>query len=273
MKTKNSISTITVLALASLTAHADLTFTAPGMTAPYVATQLNKSWVNDLGHHWRYSITGYSYRLHAAPPNGGKVAGDSLLYQTGNTAFPGLTQASASITGLSILSDSLNTSFLYGTTGLVSHTFSSPIVIKNKTISASFNYNTNMVGGADFITIYGTTLKAPPIPVGTLTAPSYVRNGGQPTLQWFISKSLGDEDVTTPSATEAPTTDSPNSGYGGTNNGHGNNVDGIDSSNPGKSAAVWSKKGFYDTDYDSDTIDNDDEGHGGGSAISKTPVE
>jgi hypothetical protein len=273
MKTKNNISIITVLALAPLTAHADLTFTAPGMTTPYVATQLNKSWVNNLGHYWRYSITGYSYQFHGAAPNGGRVAGDALLYKTGNSAFPGLTQTSASITGLSILSDSLSTSFLYGTTGLVSHTFSSPIVIKDKTISASFDYNTNMVGGADFITIYGTTLKAPPIPVGTLTAPSYVRNGGQPTLQWFISKSLGDEGVTSLSTTEAPSTDSPNSGHGGTNNGHGNNEDGIDSSNPGKSAAVWAKKGFYDTDYDGDSMADDDEGHGGGSAISRTPVE
>ena len=33
-------------------------------------------------------------------------------------------------------------------------------------------------------------------------------------------------------------------------------MDGIDVSNPGKSAAVWQKKGLYDTDYNGDGIVN-----------------
>ena len=46
----------------------------------------------------------------------------------------------------------------------------------------------------------------------------------------------------------------------------------IDVTNPGKSAALWALKGYYDTDYNGDGIAEDDEGHGGGSAISQTKV-
>ena len=54
----------------------------------------------------------------------------------------------------------------------------------------------------------------------------------------------------------------PNNGKNKTNNGHGNNIDGIDSSNPGKSAAKWEEKfGIVDGP-------NDDEGTGGGAAPS-----
>jgi len=270
MKPKTSIKIIAALALASPTVYADLTFTAPSMATPHVATQLEKNWTTDLGHHWRYIVTGYSYSLNAAVPNGGKVSANTLLYQRGNTIFPGFTQVSASIMGLPILSDSLSTSYLHGTTGLVSHTFNSPIVIENKTISATFNYSTNMVGGADFITIYGSALKAPPIPVGSLTAPSYVRYGGLPTLAWFISKSLGNETTTEQPPTGTVTTDAPNSGSGKTDSGHGNNIDGIDSSNPGKAAAVWAARGSLDTDYNNNGIIEDDEA---GTYISQTPVE
>ena len=47
------------------------------------------------------------------------------------------------------------------------------------------------------------------------------------------------------------------------NNGHGNNADGIDSSNPGSSADNWAEDGVYDTDYDGDGVVEDDEIRGG----------
>ena len=54
----------------------------------------------------------------------------------------------------------------------------------------------------------------------------------------------------------------PVDGHGNSNgnNGHGNNADGIDSSNPGQGRANWGP----DTDYDGDGVAEDDEAGGGG---------
>jgi hypothetical protein len=269
MKTKTCISTCALIAVSATMTHADLTFTAPGMTTPHLNTQLSKNWTDSLDTYWKYIITGYEYRIYAGVPNGGKVSGTgSLRYKTGSSDFPGLTNVSVSVNGNSILSGSLSTSSISGTTGLVSHSFSSPIILENQSISPAFSYSTNMIGGGDYIKIHGSALTAPPIPIGTLIAPSYVRDGGKPTLQWFITKSLSNEVVVVMIAAQTDI-ESSNSGSGQSNNGHGNNVDGIDSSNPGKSAAKWALKGYYDTDYNGDGIAEDDEGHGGGSAISQ----
>ncbi|MBT8044953.1 MAG: hypothetical protein KJO79_08375 [Verrucomicrobiae bacterium] len=271
MKTKNCISIGALLAVSATMVHADLTFTAPGMSTPYVTTQLQKHKHSELGNYWKYIITGYDYRLNAGVPNGGKVAGNTLRYKTGNRTFPGHTTIKSKIEGQSILQGSLNTTSIAGTTGLVSHTFSSPIIIEDENITTCFEYETNMIGSNDYVIIYGSALTAPPVPIGSLVAPSYVRDGGRPTLQWFCTKSLSNDVVTVviPPETE---NEAPNSGPVKSNNGHGNNIDGIDVSNPGKSAAKWAKKGIYDTDYNGDGTYEDDEGHGGGSAISKQPV-
>jgi hypothetical protein len=268
MKTRTCISTCALIAASATMVHADLTYTAPGMTTPYVNTQLEEHKHIELGNYWKYIITGYDYRIYAGVPDGGKVKGNALRYRTGNAAFPGFTTIETKIEGEELIDAELSTSVISGTTGLVSHTFSSPIIIEDEDIRVCFKYETNMIGGNDYITIYGSALSAPPVPIGTLVAPSYVRDGGSPTLQWFITKSLSFEivNVVIPPETEI---EASNSGPVKSNNGHGNNIDGIDVSNPGKSAAKWAAKGFYDTDYDGDGVAEDDEGHGGGSAMSK----
>ena len=271
MNTKTYISAGALLVMSATVAHSDLTFTAPAMDSPHVNTQLSKSWSSNLGNYWKYIITGYEYRIYAGVPNGGKVSGSTLRYKTGNATFPGLTQMTASINGQTMVSGSLSATLITDSTGTRTAVFDSPVMIEDQDITASFTYSTNMIGGGDYVILHGSALSAPPIPIGTLIAPSYVRNGGSPTLQWFITKSLGDEiyDVVIDEVTEI---DSSNSGHGQSNNGHGNNVDGIDVSNPGKSAAKWQSKGLYDTDYNGDGIYEDDEGHGGGSAISQNKV-
>lgn len=272
MKTTNCIIASALLSFSAAKVHADITFTAPGFTSPYVSTQLEKHVHHDMGEYWKYIVTGYEYRLYAGVPNGGKVTGNSLRYKTGETSFHGQTTIEAKINRQVILQDTLRTNVISGTTGLVSHNFSSPIIIQNQVVTTCLQYATNMIGGNDYISIYGAALLAPPVPIGNLIAPSYVREGASPTLQWFISKSLSNDIV----AVEIPVItniESPNSGPVKSNNGHGNNEDGIDVSNKGKSAAVWSKKGLYDTDYNGDGVYEDDEGHGGGSAISDSPVK
>ncbi|MBT8037472.1 MAG: hypothetical protein KJO21_08000 [Verrucomicrobiae bacterium] len=269
--TMKTLSACAIIAAGTSIAHADLTFAAPAMSAPYINTQLSKTWSSNLGSYWKYTITGYEYRLEAGVPDGGKIAGGQLRYKTGKSQFPGATSLSASINGQTIISANLSASYQSDTSGLVTHTFSTPIVIESQNITPSFTYTTNMVGAADHLIIRGTVLDDSPVPIGTLVAPSFVRDGGRPTLIWAISRSLGDEvvNVSIPPETELQ---APNEGSGKSNNGHGNNVDGIDSSNPGKSAAKWASKGYYDTDYDGDGIAEDDEGHGGGSAMSQDPV-
>ena len=251
--------------------HADITFAAPGMETPYTSTQLQKHVHHGMGEYWKYIITGYEYQLYAGVPDGGRVKGGRLRYRTGDALYPGQTKIKSKINSHVILQDVLNTSYLSGTTGLKYKAFATPIIIQNQEITTCLEYSTNMFGGNDFIIIHGAALDAPPVPVGTLIAPSYVRDGGSPTLQWFITKSLTGDIVT---VEFPPTTDneSPNVGPVRSNNGHGNNLDGIDVSNPGKSASAWEKKGLYDTDYNGDGVPEDDEGHGGGSAISDTPV-
>ncbi|BDS08518.1 hypothetical protein NT6N_35580 [Oceaniferula spumae] len=272
MKANKSIIGCTLIAAAMAPAYADLTFVAPGMDSPYVTTNLSKDWSQNLGTYWKYIINGYEYHLYAGVPDGGKVKGNGQLsYKTGNAQFPGATSLTAKINGQTIVSKNQTAHNINDSTGRIIHNFSSPIILTEQSITPSFTLSTNMIGAGDYITIIGSALEAPPTPIGTLIAPHYVRDGGRPTLQWFITKSLEGagttEEVVIPPETE---NESSNSGEGKSNNGHGNNVDGIDSSNPGKSAAKWAAKGYYDTDYDGDGVAEDDEGHGGGSAMSKT---
>ena len=267
MNTKTNISIGSLLLVSAGLAHADLTFSAPSMETPHVNTQLNKNWSQNLGNYWKYVITGYEYRLNAGVPDGGKVSGNALRYKTSNASFPGRTTLTASINGKVIASATLNASLITDSKSKTQG-FTTPVTVENQDIRASYSYSSNMIGGADYILLHGAALTAPPVPVGSLIAPSYVRDGSKPTLEWYITKTLGAEviEVNIPPATE---TESSNSGHGKSNNGHGNNADGIDSSNPGKSAAKWAEKGLHDTDYDGDGTFEDDESGGGGSAISK----
>ena len=269
MKTINSISTCALLSFSATMVHADITYTAPGMEAPYVTTELQKHVHHDMGKFWKYIITGYEYQLNAGVPDGGRVKGGQLRYQNGSQSFPGETTLKTKVNGQQLFSKTLNTSSFSGTTGLISQNLPTEIIIEDQEITLCLQYSSNMIGGNDHIILHGAALLAPPVPIGTLIAPSYVRDGGKPTLEWFITKSLSDDIV----IVEIPVCKqpSPNEGPVKSNNGHGNNLDGIDVSNPGKSAARWAKKGIYDTDYNGDGTYEDDEGHGGGSAISQTP--
>ena len=147
MKTTNCIIASALLSFSATKVHADITFTAPGFTSPYVTTELEKHVHHDMGEYWKYIVTGYEYRLYAGVPNGGKVTGNSLRYKTGETSFPGQTTVEAKINRQVILKDTLNTNVISGTTGLVSHSFSSPIIIQNQDITTCLQYSTNMIGG------------------------------------------------------------------------------------------------------------------------------
>ena len=138
MKTKTCISTCALIAASATMTHADLTYTAPGMTTPYVTTQLNQHRHADIGTFWKYIVTGYNYQSYAVVPDGGNVSVDELRYKTGSSTFPGSTTVRAKINGQLIFENTLNTSSYSGTTGLVSHTYSSPIIIENAEIDTGF---------------------------------------------------------------------------------------------------------------------------------------
>lgn len=258
------------------TANADFTISAPGFSAPYRTTELSKSWNNNLGSQWRYVIVGYTYRLNAGTPNGGKVTGNGeLRYKVGERAYPGETRFSVSVNGKTIVSQSHRCNMISQTSGTVTYKLDAPLVITDQMVNVSFDYESNMIGTGDYITFHGYSLLAPPVPSGSLVAPSYVRSGGFPTLEWNINRSYEDKIVDIVITEPEVEQESSNSGHVKSNNGHGNNADGIDVSNPGKAAAKWSQRGYNDTDLNGDgVIDSadDDEATGGGSAISKTPV-
>lgn len=111
------------------------------------------------------------------------------------------------------------------------------------------------------------------IPTGTITfaVPSNIvdQSMGEffPLLNWSITKSASQSPQTQNPATEdiqaeesdSGSEDAVNNGLAKSNNGHGNNLDGIDVSNPGKSAEKWAESGKFDTDYNGDGSYEDDE--------------
>lgn len=295
--TSHMVATGVSALLATLsTAHADLTFAAPGMNkAQSVAgTQIQQS--VSLGHYWRYEVNGYDWRLVAGKPVDGKIGTDGSLLTSNDTSFQGLSSLLASANGQALVSDAgLKAAHIDDRNGS-SIQLGSPVILKDQVINLSFSEDTNMErDGGSYVALRGTAIKSPPVPSGDLSVASAVRVGATPDLDWIIRRegttgttpSVPDNVTTwsfqmepgdsgscvsnTESSTEAASSDAPNSDKNRTNNGHGNNADGVDSSNPGKSAQVWNdQKGIIDQSAtDEDPTNDDDESTGGGAAPSQ----
>lgn len=252
MKTINSISIIASIAISLTTSHAGVTFSAPGLANPYTTPELNVQLLLQTAptsKYWKYKITGYEYELQAAP-------------QSGGSTFLGKTSIKVMVNNQVILNEVYNQPTNSSGTGLVSGILSSPITIENEEIITSLTYNTDMVGGNDHVRLIGEAVVAPPRPTGSLDVPDLVASGASPTLHWTITKSPSSEVVVAeiPLATNK---DGAGADEGKTNHGHGNNTDGVDSSNPGKSADKW---------HDA-SGQHDDEASGGSTSVSKIKAQ
>ena len=82
-------------------------------------------------------------------------------------------------------------------------------------------------------------------------------------MEWIITKSPSSE-VVVAEVPLAVYADGAGADVQKTNHGHGNNLDSVDVSNPGKSADKW-----VDTQNEDGTIE-DDEAKGGSKSVSKT---
>ncbi|NWK54418.1 hypothetical protein HW115_02265 [Verrucomicrobiaceae bacterium N1E253] len=256
MKTKTSINTLALLAMSVATSQADLTFTAPGGDSATGSSTSGTLAIN-AGEHNKYQITGYT--LDAGQTNKGLTV-------------------SASANGTSIFSNAS----LVKKGGVTTVTLANPITIENSITTITLSYNGEEAPKSGVVVeILATITDASVEPTGTLEAPLLAADDGQelPFLNWTISKLMDANAETANPATgssgedQSESEDADNIGKAKSNNGHGNNLDGIDVSNPGKSAEKWASQGKLDTDYNGDGEYEDDEGKGGGSAMSQTPVK
>lgn len=301
-----TIATLAILTAGITSSHADLTFSAPG-TASVHGTGLNysvdHSVKNQDGQNYqKYRITGYSYQLNA-----GRLSNTAFNkgFGTANSVRGLLMDANGNPTTGNITaqvivkSGGTNKWAMPELTFTASHkddikegsvTLSTPVEIKESNIDLGFSYVTDMLTSGDSITIHGEAINLLPEPTGSLNLAKntalldreFSEEGYYPPLNWRISKITGSTSAsgtttgTTTGGTTTTTTessseaeDADNIGLAKSNNGHGNNLDGIDVSNPGKSAAKWAEKGMFDTDYNRDGSFEDDEASGGGAAPSQ----
>ncbi len=289
-------------ALLVANSYGDITFAAPGMESASSVTGTDIKHSEALGLFYEYEITGLEWQLSAGTPTGsdtiikgngdfhqGDTSRESTLTVTiaGRTILgPGGDASTATLTATSIYDKSSGTV-----------TLSEPFVVKAADINLLIEQTSEMTGdGSSYVAIKGVCLKNPPVPVGDLEVSATVREGATPQCYWVIrregvygtapsfsvtnaswspgssgsgsggSSSSGSTD----GSTEVGGTDAPNAAVNKTNNGHGNNIDGVDVSNPGKSAEKWAARGIIDESiqpgYDGEA---DDEGSGGGSAVSQ----
>ncbi|SHK27061.1 hypothetical protein SAMN02745181_3538 [Rubritalea squalenifaciens DSM 18772] len=274
---KTVITTLGAAGLLTAASHADLTLAAPGMETAesYQGASIQESIA--LGNFYEYKVTGYSWLLVAGKPYDGKIHPSSgqLVTSTGNDQYTGQSTAQASILGTKsgskwVVSSASLTAYNIEDDASESVLFDSPIIFKNEDVSVSCSETTNMESDVEsYIIVHGVSMKEPPVPTGDLQVNGLVREGYHTSINWILKREgiEGTEpsvntgvwtDDSTPGETSAkppgqekketdPTsTDSSNTGEDSTknNNGHGNNIDGVDSSNP----AQQSKNKWDDSD-------------------------
>lgn len=138
-------------------------------------------------------------------------------------------------------------------------TFDPPLVFEDSILSYTVNQNmVHMTGdnsngdSISYIIIHGTATGAA-VPTGKIDVDALTNAGDYPPINWEITRVA--EPIETPviagssageSESGSPSSDTVEPVKPKTNNGHGNNIDGVDVSNPGKSAEKWELRGIID---------------------------
>ncbi|GAA5495245.1 hypothetical protein Rhal01_01420 [Rubritalea halochordaticola] len=269
---KTVIMTLGAAGLLTAASYADLTLAAPGMETAESYQGLTIQESVDLGNFYEYKVTGYSWLLIAGKPYDGKIHPTSgqLLTSTGNEQYVGQSSAQSSITGSKtgtkwVVENASLTAYNIEDDASDSILFDSPLIFKNENVTVNCREVTNMENDVEsYIIVHGVSMKEPPVPTGDLQVTGLVREGYHTKINWILKREgiEGTEpsvntgvwtDDSTPGETSAkppgedkkqndPTaTDTSNSGQDTTrnNNGHGNNLDGVDCSNPAYSEEKW----------------------------------
>lgn len=138
-------------------------------------------------------------------------------------------------------------------------TFDPPLVFEDCILGYTVNQNmVHMTGdnsngdSISYIIIHGTATGAA-VPTGKIDVDALTNAGDYPPINWEITRVA--EPIETPviagssvgeSESGSPSSDTVEPVKPKTNNGHGNNIDGVDVSNPGKSAEKWELRGIID---------------------------
>jgi hypothetical protein len=286
MNTMRTIAlTSAATALLAATSYGDITYSLPGLAEVKNTSGGNSSETASLGEHWKYVITGYTWKINAGDPVNGFIDGEGYYTDAEGNRSPVSTTITASLNGQTLTrgfekfeTDRITTSVDSSTTSEklngnkyeVTYTANGTITSVGGTVdfeaegidfvevalddvNLTVSESGSMIASAgSYIQFTGVAIKDTPNATGKLypirdgeqtTADSYYLTevGKTPTIYWEIA--LNGESVNyTPQPDEITgeweyilTTIEKN------NNGHGNNIDGVDVSNPGKS-----KKHFYD---------------------------
>lgn len=277
-----SAATVLMTTAAFSADEASITYAAPGLDEQVTIDGMSTTQTISLGKHFEYELSGVEWQLGSGDPGNGWNGGNGNFNKVDNSWPTGSASLSVTVNGKSVLSGASLSTTNIGTSAGSSITFDEPVIISDDTVDIVITYKTDMPGqSATFVSIKGTCLKDPPIPTGDLEVSPIVREGATPQVYWAISregvygttpaisvdgpavgahlesKFVGSESGSTESS------DAPNAAKNHTNNGHGNNLDGVDVSNPGKSAEKWAARGIID-----ESGAFDDEAKGGGAAPS-----
>lgn len=253
-------------------AQADLIYAAPGMNKALSDKGTSISASVNLGHYWYYEITGCEWALGAGRPVDGSINQDGTLLSSNGSQYTGLSKLGCSANSQTVLSGAELIATNVNDVSGANFDFSTPTSFSKQAVVLTFTQDTNMTSdGASFISLRAIALKEPPVPTGDITVDGdIVRQGATPSLYWSINRRGADSPAPPIDPGTGPAADTYNSDANKTNNGHGNNEDGVDASNPGKSAQVWNDKfGIIDQSAsDEDPTNDDDESTGGGAAPS-----
>lgn len=177
--------------LLTATSQADLTYNAPGLPTPgkMSGLLLELSETVHLGHHWRYEITGYDWRIVAGNPTGALIKTDGTFTTLLGSLFTATTVLRSTIEGDGILTNATLLASHKDDEASESHTFNTPMVYKDQAVSINFIQISNMLGDeGSFLNLHGVAIKDPPVPTGEITITDIVREGATPNINWSIKR-------------------------------------------------------------------------------------
>lgn len=269
--------TSATLALLFLDANADIVFSGPGMKSPLYLTGREvsdyKGYLAADGeseNFERLEISEIEWQLSAGASTDNqwghktKASGD---YH--NKAQSGTSSCSFTISDMYSVSGGTRRTYQTNNFSLTnvrsendfnrgSIVFDPPLVFEDAAVGFTINQNLvhmtedNSHGDSiSYIYIHGVAT-GPTVPTGDITVEAMTNAGEYPNIDWKITRVA--ELIQTPAIAGGPGQDSGSDSSADavetestkTNNGHGNNIDGVDVSNPGKSAEKWELRGIID---------------------------
>jgi len=260
--------TTAATALLVANSYGDISYSVPGLATAQSQTGQNIDQGIQLGKHWGYKVTGYSWRLVAADPEGGYHPSGGYTNDDGEQNIALSSSLNVKLNDGDLFAGSLSSQSSVTDEGAAvveegSVTFSEgqERLFTGKEIKFSIEASSEWINdsGSYFI-VHGQAIKNAPVPTGTIApfnlettdSASYYRAavGTKPTIYFNIERSgTIAEEPDLVAEWSAPVLASNSGSNGQTNNGLGNNLteEGgekvkYDPSNPGNANKVMVEK-------------------------------